>query len=185
MVDIPKEKGFSLSTLFYNINTNEDGYIHFEVNPNLKPYLLNVSNNFTSYHLDTIVHLKSTYAIRFYELLKQYQDKNGGGWWKITLIKLKELLKLDTNKSYERYSNLKQKVILVAQKELKEKTDIKFNFEEQKNGRKVDVITFYILPNVKAKVSKETPIKTVPKKLPKYTKNESYKILAQKLKIDE
>lgn len=185
MVDIPKEKGFSLSTLFYNINTNEDGFIHFEVNPNLKPYLLNVSNNFTSYHLDKIVHLKSTYAIRFYELLKQYQDNTGGGWWKITLTKLKELLKLDNNKSYERYSNLKQKVILVAQKELALKTDIKFSFEEQKIGKKVDVITFYILPNKNTTSTQSKPIKTVPKELPKYTKNESYKILTNTLKIDE
>ncbi len=185
MVDIPKEKGFSLSTLFYNINTNEDGFIHFEVNPNLKPYLLNVSNNFTSYHLDKIVHLKSTYAIRFYELLKQYQDNTGGGWWKITLTKLKELLKLDNNKSYERYSNLKQKVILVAQKELVLKTDIKFSFKEQKIGKKVDIITFYISPNIKATTTQIEPIKTVPKELPKYTKNESYKILTDTLKIDE
>ena len=179
MVEIPKEKGFKFSALFYDINTDENGLIEFEVNPNLKPYLLNITNNFTSYDRHKISHLKSFYSIRLYELLKQYQDKTGGGWWKVTLEKLKEILKI-SEKQYKLYGHLKDKVILVAQRELKEKTDIKFHFEEQKIGKKVDVITFYILPNTKA-----TTTQTVPKKLPKYTKNESYKILADTLKIDE
>ena len=184
MVEIPKEKGFKFSALFYDINTDENGLIEFEVNPHLKPYLLNISHNFTAYDRNKISHLKSFYSIRLYELLKQYQDKTGGGWWKVTLDKLKEILKISKNQ-YKLYGHLKDKVILVAQKELAEKTDIKFSFEEQKKGRKVDVLTFYILPNKKAISSEKKPTKKVPKELPKYTKNESYKILAQKLKIDE
>jgi plasmid replication initiation protein len=117
--------------------------------------------------------------------LKQYENIKGWWWWKVTLNKLKTLLGVEENKSYNRYSNFKQKVILIAQKELEEKTDIKFKFEEQKKGRKIDVITFYILPNKKANNSKKEPTKTVPKELPKITKNESYKILSEKLKIDE
>lgn len=184
IVDIPKEKWFSLETLFYRINTEENWLIGFEVNPNLKPYLVNITNNFTSYHLEYIVKLTSGYSIRIYELLKQYQDKIGWWWWKITIDKLRELLKIDDN-IYPRYPNFKQKIILVAQRELEEKTDIKFQFEEQKKGRKIDVITFYILPNKKANSSKKEPTKIVPKELPKITKNESYKILSEKLKIDE
>jgi plasmid replication initiation protein len=184
MVEIPKEKGFKFSALFYDINTDENGLIEFEVNPNLKPYLLNITNNFTSYDRHKISHLKSFYSIRLYELLKQYQDKTGGGWWKVTLEKLKEILKI-SEKQYKLYGHLKDKVILVAQRELKEKTDIKFSFEEQKKGRKIDVITFYILPNTKATTTQVEPIKIVPKKLPKYTKNESHKLLSETLKIDE
>lgn len=184
MVEIPKEKGFKFSALFYDINTDENGLIEFEVNPNLKPYLLNITNNFTSYDRHKISHLKSFYSIRLYELLKQYQDKTGGGWWKVTLEKLKEILKI-SEKQYKLYGHLKDKVILIAQKELALKTDIKFSFEEQKKGRKIDVITFYILPNNKATSPQVKPIQTVPKKLPKYTKNESYKILKDTLRIDE
>ncbi len=39
------------------------------------------------------------------------------------------------SKSYQRYNNLKQKALVVAQKELKEKTSICFDFQEIKNGR--------------------------------------------------
>ena len=165
-------------------NTDESWLIDFEVNPNLKPYLLNISKNFTSYHLDHITKLKSYYSIRLYELLKQYQDKTGGWWWKVTLEKLKETLKIKTTQ-YKFYSHLKNKVILVAQKELAQKTDIKFTFEEQKKGRRVDVLTFYILPNIKPKTEQKETTKKVPEALPKYTKNKGYKVLTQKLKIDE
>lgn len=184
MVEIPKEKGFQFSALFYDINTDEQGQINFEVNPKLKPYLLNISSNFTSYHLKYITKLKSYYSIRLYELLKQYQDNSGGGWWKVTLEKLKEILKIEINQ-YKKYSHFKNKILLWAQKELALKTDIKFSFEEQKKGRKVDSIIFYILPNDKAILRENEATKKVPKIVPKYTKNESYKILTKKLKIDE
>ena len=187
MVEIPKEKGFKFSALFYDINTDENGLIEFEVNPNLKPYLLNITNNFTAYDRSKISHLKSFYSIRLYELLKQYQDKTGGGWWKVTLDKLKEILKI-SEKQYKLYGHLKDKVILVAQKELYEKTDIKFTFEEQKKGRRIDVLTFYISPNNKIKKDINNSIDNSLKKeqtvLSKYIKKESYKILSEFLKID-
>jgi len=211
VVEIPQEKGFNLSALFYNINTDEKGLINFEVNPKLKPYLLNISNNFTSYHLDKIANLKSGYTIRIYELLKQYQK---GWWWKVTIEKLKEILQIEPNQ-YQKYSHFKNKIILGTQKELEAKTDIKFSFEEQKKGRRVEVITFYILPNKQAKVeeiikenqipktTKEQPKEVIKrdtkqdtkkptvepiqeqKPLPKYTKNQSYEILSNKLHIDQ
>lgn len=184
VVDIPKEKWFLLETLFYRINTSNNGVVDFEVNPNLKPYLLNISKNFSYYHKENIVKLVSNYSIRIYELLKQYQNKTGDGWWKVTIDKLRELLSIN-DKSYPRYPNFKQKIILVAQKELALKTDIKFSFEEQKKGRKVDSIIFYILPNDKAILRENEATKKVPKTVPKYTKNESYQILTKKLKIDE
>lgn len=184
VVDIPKEKWFLLETLFYRINTSNNGVVDFEVNPNLKPYLLNISKNFSYYHKENIVKLVSNYSIRIYELLKQYQNKTGDGWWKVTIDKLRELLSIN-DKSYPRYPNFKQKIILVAQKELALKTDIKFSFEEQKKGRKVDSIIFYILPNDKAILGENEVTKKVPKTVPKYTKNESYQILIKKLKIDE
>lgn len=188
VVEIPRDRGFEFSSLFYNIKTSEQGLVNFEVNPNLKPYLLNISNNFTSYHLDKIVNLKSSYSIRMYELLKQYQDDTWGWWWKVTIEKLKETLKIETDK-YQKYSHFKNKIILWTQKELEEKTDIKFQFEEQKKGRRVEVITFYILPNKKIINQEKSTTKKVPKEpqkiVPKITKNESYKILSEQLKIDK
>lgn len=50
----------------------------------------------------------------------------------------------DVDKEYKLYTNFKAKVILKAQEELKQKTDIYFEFEEIKTGRAVTEIKFLI-----------------------------------------
>ena len=51
---------------------------------------------------------------------------------------------------------MKPKVLLVAQKEINNKTDISFDFEEIKTGRKVTTLKFYINANkTKSKVLDE------------------------------
>lgn len=52
---------------------------------------------------------------------------------------------------YPLYANFKSRVILTAQKELKQKTDIYFSFKEIKQGRKVVAIEFEIFENTKNK----------------------------------
>lgn len=54
-------------------------------------------------------------------------------------------------KSTRFIGHFKSRVILPAQKELKQKTDIFFNFKEIKQGRKVVAIEFEILENTKNK----------------------------------
>lgn len=107
--------------------------------PLLKPFLLELSNKFTSYRLANVVKLKSTYAIRIYELLKQYEDL------KERTISLENLrYYLDAMDVYPNYANFKQRVLKPSQKELNQKTDISFEFEEIKLGRKVQKIRFII-----------------------------------------
>ena len=143
MVEVPKEKGFKFSALFYEIETEDSTELDFLVNPSLKPYLLEISSNFTSYYFENITNLKSYYSIRIYELLKQYLGKKITGWWKVSIEDLRDILKIET-KHYKLYGDFKRKVILQAQKEIDKKTDIKFTFEEEKKGRKVEIITFFI-----------------------------------------
>ncbi|PKJ52624.1 replication initiation protein [Bacillus sp. SN10] len=125
-----------LSSAIYNKNK---GTIDMRFDPLLKPFLLELSNKFTSYRLANIVKLKSTYAIRIYELLKQYEDI------KERTISLKNLrYYLDAINVYPNYANFKQRVLKPSQKELDQKTDISFDFEEIKLGRKVQKIRFII-----------------------------------------
>lgn len=86
-----------------------------------------------------VVKLKSTYAIRIYELLKQYEDIKE---WTISLENLRYYL--DAIDVYPNYANFKQRVLNPSQKELNQKTDISFEFEEIKLGRKVHKIRFII-----------------------------------------
>lgn len=125
-----------LSSAIYNRNK---GTIDMRFDPLLKPFLLELSSKFTSYRLANVVKLKSTYAIRIYELLKQYEDL------KERTISLENLrYYLDAMDVYPNYANFKQRVLKPSQKELEQKTDISFEFEEIKMGRKVQKIRFII-----------------------------------------
>ena len=138
----PSEKGFHLSTIFTDIFTHDEGIITFEVNKNIKPYLLDLTNNFTQYYFENIAKLKSSFSIRMYELLKQYESV---GSRRVSIQYLKDFLSIESSK-FKKYNDFKRFVILVAQKELEEKTDIYFSFDEVKQGRKIIEIVFTIYP---------------------------------------
>ncbi|MBG9615448.1 replication initiation protein [Bacillus cereus] len=125
-----------VSSVIYNKNK---GTMDIRFDPLLKPFLLELSSQFTSYRLGNVMQLKSTYSIRIYELLKQYEDL------KERVIYLDDLrYYLDALNIYPKYANFKQRVLNVSQQELKLKTDIFFEFEEIKLGRKVQKIKFII-----------------------------------------
>jgi len=129
-----------LSSAEYNFG---EGVIELSFDPKLKPYLLKLKEAFTIYNLQSVLKLRSSYSIRFYELLKQY-EKIGNR--KFKLEDLRNVLGIGKNE-YKLYGDFKRRVILPAQKELKEKTDIYFEFEEIKNKRKVVELVFHIYKN--------------------------------------
>ncbi len=156
-----------LSSAIYNRNK---GTIDMRFDPLLKPFLLELSSKFTSYRLANVVKLKSTYAIRIYELLKQYEDL------KERTISLENLrYYLDAMDVYPNYANFKQRVLKPSQKELNQKTDISFEFEEIKLGRKVQKIRFII----RAQKKKDSELVHFEKKLDKFQQPNTFE---QKIK---
>ena len=125
----------------------QKGELYIKFSPDLKPYLLKLKSLYTSYKLDNILTLKSKYSIRVYELLKSNEYKNQ---YECSINDLKKKLYI-IEKSYDVYQNFKNRVIVKAQHELKEKTDIEFEFEEIKTGRKVTALKFYIKENAENK----------------------------------
>ena len=121
----------------------KEGILILKLDPNLKPYMLELKKMYTSYKLSNILSLKSKYSIRLYEILKSNLFK------KEVTIELQELKNMvgAKEKAYSVYQNIKNKVIIQAQKELKNKTDISFSFTEIKTGRKVTSIRFHIKQN--------------------------------------
>lgn len=121
----------------------EKGYVKIRTNQDLKPYLLNLKAHFTKYYIGYVIHLRSTYSIRIYELLKRFENL---GEVFFELDRLKHTLGVNDDE-YTLYGNFKNKVILVAQKELHEKTDVTFTFEETKEGKRVTGLRFIIKKN--------------------------------------
>ena len=120
------------------------GMVTLKFSPDLKPYMLQLKEKFTQYQLANILSMKSKYSPRIYEILKCNEFKKQG-YIKIEIDELRKLLKADT--VYPKYNDFKRYIIERTQKELKKISDISFEFEEIKTGRKVTSIKFYIQKN--------------------------------------
>jgi len=110
---------------------------------------------YTSYQLKYHLILQSNHALRFYELLKQYESI---GKRVLYVEEIKILLEIETR--YNAYADFKRNVILIAQKELKSKTDICFDFEEIKKRRRVYAIRFTIYKNNRVEEGLNNKIKS-------------------------
>jgi plasmid replication initiation protein len=130
-----------------------DGYIVFDIHPKLKPYLLELKDrgNFTQYKIINILSLKGEYSPRFYEFLTMeynqyiaYHKSSKSFTLEIKIDYLREMFKIP--KTY-RYHDIKRQILDKAQKQFKEKTDIQFNYQEEKLGRKVDRLIIKVQQN--------------------------------------
>lgn len=120
------------------------GMVTLKFSPDLKPYMLQLKEKFTQYQLANILSMKSKYSPRVYEILKCNEFKKQG-YIEIEISDLRKLLKADN--VYPLYNDFKRFVIERTQKELKKTSDINFDFEEIKTGRKVTSLRFYIHSN--------------------------------------
>lgn len=113
--------------------------ITLSFHPALKPYLLQLKNDFTEYKINNILKLQSGFSIRLYELLKQYLKI---GERTIELEDFKRMLGIENK--YKAYADIKRRVIDTAQRELSKSTDITFTYTPIKTGRKVTSLRFKI-----------------------------------------
>jgi plasmid replication initiation protein len=132
-------------------DTDENATVNLQFHPWLRPFFLKLKANFTQYRYENIIQLKSKYSIRIYELLRQYKKI---GERNLSVEFLRDRFLLGENE-YPVYKDFKRNVILIAQRELAEKTDICFEFEEFKTGRKITDIKFIIKDNMKQVKMKE------------------------------
>ena len=151
-IEIPFENGKVLNAFFLSSYLLDipNGEITFTVSPDLVPHLTALKGNFTSYQLQYIPRLTSAYAIRLYELFNQYKKI---GHRKFAVDDFKK--KVGAPMTYS-YNDLKKRVIIPAQIQLKENTNLAFKFEELKTGRSVTGLQFLIFSNTPTK--KNEPI---------------------------
>lgn len=116
------------------------GYVELRFDPTLKPYLLELKSQFTKLSIGDMMQLTSIYAMRFYELLKQYESI---GQRKINVEDLREYCGIAKNE-YKRYNDFKKDILERAKKEINEKTDIVIDYQEIKQSRKIVTIEWTI-----------------------------------------
>jgi hypothetical protein len=137
-----------LSSAEYHLG---QGCVDLCFDPKLKPYLLQLKDQFTSIALQYAIQLKSLYAIRLYELLKQYQRLKERT---LAVAELRRMLAIDAHK-YTLIKDFRRRVIDIAQREINAKTDIRFAYAPIKTGRKITHFRFCIAANVPAPAAEQ------------------------------
>ena len=116
------------------------GLVKLELDKDMKPYLLELKENFTQFELIYTLAMRSQYSVRLYELLKSYQYK------KHVIFELDELKRLLFAESYDRGNNFKQRVLDVATNEINKLTDVWVTYELIKDRKKFNEVEFRIAP---------------------------------------
>lgn len=112
--------------------SKRSGTIIIQIDPTMKPYLLQLKEKFTEYELIYTLNLKSKYSIRLYEYLKSIHY-NKLIPYTIT-IPIEQFQKtLDSN--YAKFKDFHARALKPASEEINNFTDINFTYELITRGR--------------------------------------------------
>lgn len=118
------------------------GYADIKISDEIAPYLFQLKERFTTYKLTQVTRLSSIYAIRIYEILKKHEKI---GSRKIFIDDLRKLLAIKDTQ-YKKFNDFSKRILDIAKKEINTKTDLEIDYKLIKNGRKFEVIEFFIQP---------------------------------------
>lgn len=131
------------------------GYIKGYFAERIKPYLLQLKDNFTLSEIQLLMTLKSSYSHRLYWLLKSYESL---GKYTESIVELKKLLLgEDADTKYKDYFDFKRVVLEPAFTEVK--TVLNISYKPLKTGKKVTDILF-IFDNQDALSERQTKKKS-------------------------
>ncbi len=118
------------------------GAITVFFNDQLAPWILDLKKKFTQYELQNVGNLSSQHSIRIYELLVQYRNSKGG----VPPMILDDFKnKLGIAGKYAKWGDLKKRVLDPAQRELKQYSDLEFEYSAQRGrSNRVLGIQFHV-----------------------------------------
>lgn len=119
----------------------KEGVVEAVFNEHLRPYLLELKNNFTKVQLSQLLKLKRPASHRIYWLLREY---GAFGKRTVSLDELRHVLGLQ-DEYVDRFDHFKARVLEPARQELAE-TDLPFTYELLKTGRVITEIRFLFAP---------------------------------------
>lgn len=150
VVSVPTERGgYKSFQLFKECTVDKDEfeqwYVEIDAHDKALPLMFQFKKEYFTYELWNALRLKSPNHLRMYELLKQYEKT---GERKITLQDLRAMLGIGPNE-YPRWDRFKDRIIDGSREALAENTDICFDYEPIKAGRKIVGVHFFIKKNPK------------------------------------
>ena len=118
-----------------------NGRMTIKLNKDLEPYITDLHKEFVSTNFDSLMSLSSQYSMRIYEMCKQYERI---GHRRIEVQEFRQCLGIDDSKAYDRFSNIKARVIAPAVAEINATSPMHIDVEYIKQGRSVKEIDFII-----------------------------------------
>ena len=135
-----------------------EGFVEARFTEAMRPLLLRLRQRFTKYDLRQFMRLDSIHTIRMFELVKMHENL---GFLDLSIDELRAMLRLENK--YSRLRDLRRYVLDKARNEMKDKTDIYFDYKKIKSGRKVTsfklVIRHAPQEDDKSKQTREAPEK--------------------------
>lgn len=116
-----------------------NGFVVISFHEALAPHLSFLSKRFSSYDLQRIAKLSSTYSIRLFEMLAQWR---ASGRWTVKLDELRG--KLGVAESYGKWGKFKERVLDASLKEINKHSGLRVEYTLGFLGRSVDSIEFSI-----------------------------------------
>ena len=110
-----------------------NGKIMVTLDKDMRPYLLNLKANYSTFELVYTLHFRSKYSIRLYEIVRSFQYHPEKPFSKIYPVN--ELRELLDSEQYQQYRDFKKRVLLTAIREVNEYSDKTVVLKEHKTGR--------------------------------------------------
>lgn len=120
----------------------QSGTIKIRLDNDMKPFLLQLKENFTSYELIWTLHFRSKYTIRLYELIKSIHFHDLEEYTRE--YKLDELKRMLDAEKYDRWIHFKQRVLEPSLEEINKYSDKNVVWEPLKKGKSIEKIRFTI-----------------------------------------
>ena len=116
----------------------KSGIVKIRLDDDMKPYLLQLQERFTSYELLYTLAMKSQYSVRLYELLKSYE------WRHRQTFQIEELKRILSAENYTRFPDFKRYVLDISMREINDLSDLTVTYEIVKEGRRYAKLDFSI-----------------------------------------
>ena len=158
---------FTSRARYTHADNLDSAYVEVFFTAEVSALLADIFDCFTTYDLRDIAELSSAYAVRMYEQLARFRQKDTmDGWFKIEISKLKVMFGAEGK--YKRTNDFVKRCIVEPLKQISEKADLKIDYKLDKKGNSYHMLTVNFRPKPQHSLDLKPP-SPKPKPKPKVT----------------
>lgn len=161
LIENDEEKGVSRETCYWFMVKKYTTYATFRLDPHLKPYLLNLQDNFTKYDFKAIADFSCKYSFKIFEICLMSYNKQKKYKQKVVInldiLYLRKFLFLEDK--YIPIPNFLKRVIIPSIQDINQYTNIFVSYDKILKGRITMGFTFTIIKNESTKKLFELNVK--------------------------